>query len=369
MPPLTDDLVLLDTEFDSLCFALLVARMEDQLGVDPFSTLEVADLPVTLGDLVALYDRRRAGGRLSRCICARDWAGGRLRRPRCTSRRGASPVSKLVDDAARRAGDGQRRWPVGADHGRRADGGSQRDAGARRAGAPHGAAPRRISSPARWRRSSRDAEIDLVVTDDGLPLAELAGLALHRRQCGSASRPSPSDTRRNGCWRRPGPPARPSSSRTLWQVSASAILAGAPAEQASVWGTFYDIRRYGGLQVFLRAMAGPASLVLSDPDEPVGDFLARLAHHGATHVLGTPSHWRRALMSPALATLAPRYVRLSGEIADQTILDRLKAAFPNAAPRPCLCLDRGRRRLHRRRRPRKAFPLPISGSPATWNSR
>jgi hypothetical protein len=57
MPALTDSMVLMDTDFDSLCFALLVARMEDQLGFDPFSTLEVADLPVTLGDLVALYDR------------------------------------------------------------------------------------------------------------------------------------------------------------------------------------------------------------------------------------------------------------------------------------------------------------------------
>ncbi len=57
MPALTDSMVLMDTDFDSLCFALLVARMEDRLGFDPFSTLEVSDLPVTLGDLVALYDR------------------------------------------------------------------------------------------------------------------------------------------------------------------------------------------------------------------------------------------------------------------------------------------------------------------------
>ncbi|MDP4022650.1 acyl carrier protein [Methylobacterium sp. NEAU 140] len=57
MPPVTDDLVMVDTEFDSLCFALLVARMEDMTGVDPFSDMEVADLPVTVGDLVALYDR------------------------------------------------------------------------------------------------------------------------------------------------------------------------------------------------------------------------------------------------------------------------------------------------------------------------
>ncbi|HMO28518.1 acyl carrier protein [Enterovirga sp.] len=57
MPPITDDLVLVDTEFDSLCFALFVARMEDLTGIDPFSDMETADLPVTVGDLVALYDR------------------------------------------------------------------------------------------------------------------------------------------------------------------------------------------------------------------------------------------------------------------------------------------------------------------------
>ena len=36
-------------------------------------------------------------------------------------------------------------------------------------------------------------------------------------------------------------------------------------------------------------------------------------------------------MSPAIRTIAPRYVRLSGEIADQAILDSLRAAFPQAA--------------------------------------
>lgn len=57
MPPITDDLVMLDTEFDSLCFALLVARMEDLTGADPFGEMDASDLPVTVGDLVALYDR------------------------------------------------------------------------------------------------------------------------------------------------------------------------------------------------------------------------------------------------------------------------------------------------------------------------
>ena len=44
-----------------------------------------------------------------------------------------------------------------------------------------------------------------------------------------------------------------------------------------VWATFYDIRRYGGLQIFLRAMLGGASLVLSDSKEPVGQFLVAFA--------------------------------------------------------------------------------------------
>lgn len=98
-----------------------------------------------------------------------------------------------------------------------------------------------------------------------------------------------------------------------------------------VWGTFYDIRRYGGLQILLRALLGQASLVLSDADENVADFLGRVGRHGVTHLTGTPSHWRRALMSPANAQIAPRYVRLSGEIADQAVLDSLKARFPEAA--------------------------------------
>jgi acyl-coenzyme A synthetase/AMP-(fatty) acid ligase len=103
-----------------------------------------------------------------------------------------------------------------------------------------------------------------------------------------------------------------------------------PAARLPVWSTFYDIRRYGGLQIFLRAAFRGGSLVLSDSNEPITDFLGRAAAAGITHISGTPSHWRRSLMSGAAATIAPAYVRLSGEIADQAILDNLKAAYPNS---------------------------------------
>jgi len=98
----------------------------------------------------------------------------------------------------------------------------------------------------------------------------------------------------------------------------------------TVWGTFYDIRRYGGLQIFLRAILGTGSLVLSSADEPLADFLIRLGARGVTHLSGTPSHWRRVLMSPLAREIAPGYVRLSGEIADQAILDNLRRFYPQA---------------------------------------
>jgi len=98
----------------------------------------------------------------------------------------------------------------------------------------------------------------------------------------------------------------------------------------AVWSTFYDMRRYGGLTVTMRAMLGGACLALSQGGESVADFLTRAGQQGVTHILGTPSHWRRALMSDAIGQISPRYVRLSGEVADQTILDHLAATFPGA---------------------------------------
>ena len=109
---------------------------------------------------------------------------------------------------------------------------------------------------------------------------------------------------------------------------AGAIERGSTA--SVLWSTFYDIRRYGGLQIFLRALLGGGSLVLSSSQESTGDFLVRAGAQGITHISGTPSHWRRALSSPSAHKIAPQYVRLSGEIADQAILDGLRALYPDA---------------------------------------
>ena len=111
---------------------------------------------------------------------------------------------------------------------------------------------------------------------------------------------------------------------------AGCISPDSPLGGAVIWSTFYDIRRYGGLQIFLRALLGGGSLVLSSAEESTADFLLRAGSYSVTHITGTPSHWRRALMSGAARRIAPEYVRLSGEIADQTVLDSLKETYPHA---------------------------------------
>ncbi|MEM1417152.1 MAG: acyl carrier protein [Myxococcota bacterium] len=56
-PTLADASVLLETGLDSLGFAILVTRLEDELGYDPFTEAAEAVYPRTFGELVAFYER------------------------------------------------------------------------------------------------------------------------------------------------------------------------------------------------------------------------------------------------------------------------------------------------------------------------
>jgi aryl carrier-like protein len=56
LAPLHDELALLDSGLDSMCFAILLARLEDQLGSDPLTDSDNVAFPVTLGGLVELYE-------------------------------------------------------------------------------------------------------------------------------------------------------------------------------------------------------------------------------------------------------------------------------------------------------------------------
>lgn len=56
LAPLVDETVLANSGLDSLCFAIIVARLEDSLGIDPFTASEEVYFPVTVADFVALYE-------------------------------------------------------------------------------------------------------------------------------------------------------------------------------------------------------------------------------------------------------------------------------------------------------------------------
>ena len=57
LPPLSDDMQLVEAGLDSLFFAILVSRLEDATGRDPFATATAAEFPRTLGELIAFYER------------------------------------------------------------------------------------------------------------------------------------------------------------------------------------------------------------------------------------------------------------------------------------------------------------------------
>lgn len=176
------------------------------------------------------------------------------------------------------------------------------------------------------------AQADAIVVDEA-STAAIGSLVPYV----AASRPIPS----------PGPINRRAAEPTEWilltsgttgtpklvvhglQSLGGSLPAGSPGARM-IWSTFYDIRRYGGLQIYLRAMLSGSPLVLSSAGEPPVAFMERAAAAGVTHISGTPSHWRRALMSGEARVLTPQYVRLSGEVADQAVLDSLRAAYPGA---------------------------------------
>jgi len=54
LAPLTDELPLFNTGLDSLCFAIVVVRLEASLGIDPFNA-DNFSFPVTFGEFIGCY--------------------------------------------------------------------------------------------------------------------------------------------------------------------------------------------------------------------------------------------------------------------------------------------------------------------------
>jgi acyl carrier protein len=53
---LSDDLPIENTGLDSLCWAIIVARLESSLGIDPFTASDEVYFPVTVGEFIHAYE-------------------------------------------------------------------------------------------------------------------------------------------------------------------------------------------------------------------------------------------------------------------------------------------------------------------------
>lgn len=189
-------------------------------------------------------------------------------------------------------------------------------------------------NPAHLPAIAATAGVDLIISDGTGPAVH-AAVDVPTVDCPTALPPVAADVSRGEAteWLlfTSGTTGRPKIVvHTLATLSAP-LDDGLAVSRGAIWSTFYDVRRYGGLQILLRGLLGGGSLVLSQAGEPAGDFLTRAGRSAVTHISGTPSHWRRALMSGAADRMGPRYVRLSGEPADQAILNNLANAWPNAS--------------------------------------
>jgi acyl carrier protein len=54
-PQLQDDDILLESGLDSLGFAVIVTRLEESLGYDPFTEMDEPVYPQTLGEFIEVY--------------------------------------------------------------------------------------------------------------------------------------------------------------------------------------------------------------------------------------------------------------------------------------------------------------------------
>ncbi|MCG7531153.1 acyl--CoA ligase [Psychrobium sp. MM17-31] len=97
-----------------------------------------------------------------------------------------------------------------------------------------------------------------------------------------------------------------------------------------VWGVCYDINRFAGLQVYLQGISSGSCLVIPDGIDSPNSYIELFSSNSVNAMSGTPSFWRKLLMSPACSLLPLKRITLGGEISDQTILNALKRQYQHA---------------------------------------
>jgi acyl-coenzyme A synthetase/AMP-(fatty) acid ligase len=292
--------------------ALLVSNPGEEFGIDAFSVCSGMVLPVTIGEIVQPYQDATVSGRLSlRHMTLRALSPDRF----ISDDHTLVSVSSLLSQASIEAHQTRGRAVLLKT--------TEQLPSVLALLELDGIAARVVLCPPdQWQHAeeiAKRASIDVIV-DDTMVDSDLGKAIAYGARC--------VDTE----WvlLTSGTTGLPKMAIHTLSSLAGPLDDGMSIAPGAVWSTFYDVRRYGGLQILLRALLGGGSLILSSQEETPTEFLRRLGRTNVTHISGTPSHWRRALMSEAVHTMAPSYVRLSGEIVDQAVLDRLHNTYPEA---------------------------------------
>ncbi len=114
----------------------------------------------------------------------------------------------------------------------------------------------------------------------------------------------------------------------------SALMSRAKAgmsqsNRGAKWLLTYQPTGFAGVQVQLTAVAGHGVVVSPDERTPAG-FLEAARTNGVTQISATPTFWRAFLMVARPGDISLRQITLGGEAADQSTLDRVRKAFPDA---------------------------------------
>jgi len=112
-------------------------------------------------------------------------------------------------------------------------------------------------------------------------------------------------------------------------LSLTASIKHSDQLQNLCWALLYQPFRFAGLQVVLQALLSGADLVDAADYEPIA-LITRLKQCEVTAISATPSLWRQLLMTGLLGDVNLKYITLGGEIADQSVLDKLSRLFPKA---------------------------------------
>jgi Acyl-CoA synthetases (AMP-forming)/AMP-acid ligases II len=96
------------------------------------------------------------------------------------------------------------------------------------------------------------------------------------------------------------------------------------------WGLCYDLNRFAGLQVYFQAVSSGSALSIAEASSDSGDIVKLFTNKQVNCLSGTPSFWRKILMTQGSNKLDLKRITLGGEIADQAILSSLGNVFTNS---------------------------------------